>query len=77
MIGHGLGTEMIGRFVDDTWRRYPDASAIVVTVSSANERSWRALEKVGFTRTWTGRIHSGDPSDDGISHCYVLVRTVS
>jgi len=77
LIGHGLGADMIGRFVADTWVRYPDTSAIVVTVSTENRRSWRALEKAGFERTWTGEIRSGDPSDTGISHCYALARPVS
>jgi aminoglycoside 6'-N-acetyltransferase len=77
LIGHGLGTEMIGAFVPATWMRYPDASAIVVTVSCDNRRSWRALERVGFERTWTGEIDSDDPSDEGLSHCYVLRRAVS
>jgi aminoglycoside 6'-N-acetyltransferase len=74
LIGQGLGTELIARFVDNTWLRYPDAPAIVVTVSEGNRRSWRVLEKAGFDRTWTGEIHSGDPSDEGISYCYVLRR---
>jgi aminoglycoside 6'-N-acetyltransferase len=77
LIGHGLGPDMIGAFVADTWRRYPDVPAIVVAVSLDNARSWRALEKVGFERTWTGEIRSGDPSDEGISYCYVLERAVS
>jgi aminoglycoside 6'-N-acetyltransferase len=77
LIGQGLGTDMIGRFVTDTWVRYTEIAAIVVTVSAENDRSWRALEKVGFERTWTGEIRSGDPSDEGISYCYVLGRPVS
>ncbi len=74
LIGHGLGSAMIAQFVTDTFARYADAPAIVVTVNAENVGSWRALEKAGFTRTWTGEIDSGDPSDEGVSHCYVLVR---
>jgi aminoglycoside 6'-N-acetyltransferase len=74
LVGQGIGTAMIGRFVADTWSRYPDIRAVVVTVNVANRASWRALEKVGFERTWTGEIHSGDQSDEGVSYCYVLAR---
>ena len=70
-IGHGLGPEIIDRFVADTWERYPDIEGIVVDVSSDNRRSWRALEKAGFDRVWSGELVSDDPSDAGVSHVYV------
>jgi aminoglycoside 6'-N-acetyltransferase len=74
LIGGGLGPEMIDRFIANTWTRYPDIEAVVVTVLDDNRRSWRALEKVGFTRTWSGTLDSDDASDDGTSHAYVLHR---
>ncbi|MDQ3573800.1 MAG: acetyltransferase [Actinomycetota bacterium] len=74
LTGRGLGGEIIGRFVEDTWERYPELSAIVVPVQQANQRSWRALEKAGFERTWSGMLDSDDPSDEGPSHVYVRCR---
>ena len=60
----------LGRCVDGV----SGVVAIVVTVQIENRRSWRALEKAGYRRTWSGFVHSGDPSDDGPSHVYVLDR---
>lgn len=73
-IGEGLGTEMIERFVGETFDRYRDTSAIAVDVLQANRRSWRALEKAGFERIWSGRLDSDDPSDDGPAYVYVRAR---
>jgi aminoglycoside 6'-N-acetyltransferase len=74
LIGVGLGPKMIDQFVDTTWPRYPDVPAIVVNVSFENRRSWRALEKAGFVRVWSGRLESEDPSDEGLNHVYVCRR---
>jgi aminoglycoside 6'-N-acetyltransferase len=74
LIGHGYGPAIIEAFVEDTWRRYPDIPAIVVNVSPDNRRSWRALEKAGFDRIWTGIIESDDPSDAGLNCIYVRRR---
>jgi aminoglycoside 6'-N-acetyltransferase len=74
LIGRGVGTEMISRFVEDTWRRYPEVSAIAVAVQQKNRRSWRALEKSGFQRAWAGLIDSGDPSDAWPDYVYVRHR---
>ncbi len=74
LTGKGLGGEIIGRLVEDTWELYPDLSAIVVPVQQANQRSWRALEKSGFRRTWSGMLDSDDPSDEGPSYVYVRYR---
>lgn len=70
-VGMGLGPEIINAFVESTWQRYPGASEIVVAVQQANRRSWRALEKAGFERTWSGNLESDDPSDAGPSFVYV------
>lgn len=74
LIGQGIGTELIVRFVEDTWSRYPDVPAIVVNVQQDNRRSWRALEKAGFTRCWAGELDSDDPSDQGPGYAYLLNR---
>ena len=74
LIGRGIGTAIIGELVEGTWRRYPDVPAIVVDVDQRNRRSWRALEKVGFERIWSGQLDTDDPSDEGPAHVYVLRR---
>ncbi len=74
LTGRGLGTELIARFSEDTLRRYPDVPAIVVSVQQDNRRSWRALEKAGFSRCWGGTLDSDDPSDEGPAYVYVLSR---
>jgi aminoglycoside 6'-N-acetyltransferase len=71
LIGMGMGPKMIDRFVATTWHRYPEVPAIVVNVSSENRRSWRALEKAGFVRVWSGLLASDDPSDEGLNHVYL------
>ena len=50
---------------------YPN---IVAAVQQGNRRSWRALEKAGFSRTWAGQLESDDPSDAGPSYVYVRAR---
>lgn len=72
--GRGLGTEIIRRLVEDTWASYPEVPAVVVSVQQDNRPSWRALERAGFERVWSGMVDSGDPSDAGPSHVYVQYR---
>jgi aminoglycoside 6'-N-acetyltransferase len=74
LTGQGLGPRMIDRFVAETWQRYPDVSAIVIAIRQENRRSWRAVEKSGFERTWAGLLDSDDPSDDGPNYVYVRYR---
>lgn len=71
LIGRGLGPEMIDAFVTQTLRQHPEAAAIVVAVQQANRRSWRALEKAGFTRASAGSVDSTDPSDEGPQYLYL------
>jgi aminoglycoside 6'-N-acetyltransferase len=75
MTGQGLGRQMISRFVDDSWTRYPDIVAFVVAVQQDNRASWRALGAVGFRRAWGGTLDSDDPSDQGLSYVYVKPRS--
>ena len=72
--GRGMGTAMIRQFVDDIWRRYPAAPAVVVAVQQHNPASWHALENVGFRRVWSGVLQSDDASDAGPGHIYELTR---
>ncbi len=74
LTGRGLGPSMITEGSAGAWTAYPEIVAIVVTVQIENRRSWRALEKAGYRRTWSGLVDSGDPSDDGPGHVYVLDR---
>jgi aminoglycoside 6'-N-acetyltransferase len=75
LTGRGIGPKLIGQVVADTWPRYPAIAAVVVAVDQRNRRSWRALEKAGFQRTWAGTLDSDDPSDQGPSFVYVLLRS--
>lgn len=76
LIGAGIGPQVIGRFVGETWDHYPEVTAVVASIQVDNRRSWRALEKIGFRRAWTGTLVSDDPSDAGTSHVYVADRPV-
>jgi aminoglycoside 6'-N-acetyltransferase len=75
-LGHGLGPELIAQFAADTWGRYPSAQTIAAAIDQENRRSWRAVEKCGFRRVWSGMFLSDDPSDDNPSYLYVLDRDV-
>jgi len=73
-IGRGIGPRMLTALVADSWDRYPDCTACVVGVHQGNRRSWRAIERVGFSRIWSGALESEDPSDAGPQAVYVLER---
>lgn len=53
-LGQGIGSEMISEFVALTLAQYPDVDSIVVGMNQGNRRSWRALERAGFLRSWAG-----------------------
>jgi RimJ/RimL family protein N-acetyltransferase/Fe-S-cluster containining protein len=72
--GQGLGTEMIGAFVARTWQDHPSAPAVIVDVDPDNRASWRALERNGFRRVWTGHLVQPDPDETGPAHIYRLDR---
>lgn len=74
LLGNGIGTEMIDLFCEETFERYPESSAVTVAVQQANRRSWRALEKAGFERSWAGMFDTGHASDEGPSFVYVRRR---
>jgi aminoglycoside 6'-N-acetyltransferase len=75
LTGRGIGPRMIAGCVAEGFELYPDLSAAVVAVQQDNRASWRALEKAGFQRAWSGQLESDDPSDAGPSHIYVLLRS--
>jgi aminoglycoside 6'-N-acetyltransferase len=70
LLGKGLGPQVIEQFLNEVWPRYPEIAAVVTSTSTDNRRSWRALEKAGFRRVWSGEIVSDDPSDEGPSYLY-------
>jgi aminoglycoside 6'-N-acetyltransferase len=72
-VGRGLGTAAIASFVNLVFR-WRAVDSIVVTVQQTNPASWRCLERVGFTRVWSGDLDSPDPSDQGPEHVYVIAR---
>jgi aminoglycoside 6'-N-acetyltransferase len=74
LTGSGLGPAMITKGSAEIWLQHPEIVAIVVAVQQDNRPSWRALEKAGYRRTWSGTIASGDPSDSGPSYVYLLDR---
>ncbi|MEZ5250444.1 MAG: GNAT family N-acetyltransferase [Ilumatobacteraceae bacterium] len=74
LVGQGLGTAMIGEFLEDRWRRYPDATCSIVDVDPANPPSWRALEKNGYRTVWEGELDVSDLRDQGTSRVYRLER---
>lgn len=74
VTGRGVGTTVLGRLLAATWVDLPDHDHVAVLVQQANRRSWRALERAGFGRTWAGSVHTGDPDDDGPSYLYVADR---
>ncbi|WP_153504772.1 GNAT family N-acetyltransferase [Cumulibacter manganitolerans] len=49
-VGRGLGTAMIRAACDEVWSTDAGASRILVPVHADNTRSWRALQRAGFTR---------------------------
>lgn len=67
MIGRGLGTEMLRAFVERVWTADPEVTEIVVPVNSANERSWRALQRIGFRPVARGEMEPDSP-DHGRMH---------
>ena len=48
--GSGLGTAMVGAFVERLWADHPNCPCLIVPVHADNRASWRTLERCGFTR---------------------------
>jgi RimJ/RimL family protein N-acetyltransferase/aminoglycoside phosphotransferase (APT) family kinase protein len=72
VTGRGLGSQVIGAFARDTLSTHRDVGVIVAAPQQENVASWRALEKAGFERLWSGQLDSDDPSDAGPAYVYVL-----
>jgi aminoglycoside 6'-N-acetyltransferase len=65
---------MIAAAIEDTWRSYPDAPAVLVAVVAANVASWRALEKAGLQRIAEGAMSPDNPIDDPLHYVYRVDR---
>ena len=76
-VGRGLGPPVIAAACADAWVVYPDATAVVVPVAAANRRSWRALEKAGFSRVAEADLEPDNPVDDRRHVVYRLDRPPS
>jgi len=75
--GRGYGTAAISLITALTFRRYPRADAIVAAPQQANVGSWRALERAGYQRWWSGLLESSNPSDAGPAYLYGIRRPLS
>jgi len=64
LTGRGVGPAMIAAFASHIWRTNPDATCIIVPVSSANRASWRALQRAGFRTVARGDLKPNNPTDD-------------
>lgn len=68
LIGRGLGPALINAFLERHASGRGDVGGVRVDVSEANERSWRCLEKLGFSRDREG---VAIPGQDGRHYVYV------
>jgi len=74
-LRRGVGSAAIAAFAIDTLHRNPDIDWVVAAPQQANVASWRALERAGFLRIWSGTLDSDDPSDAGPAFVYRLGRS--
>jgi aminoglycoside 6'-N-acetyltransferase len=72
--GLGLGSQMIGAFIKETWKVRPAALCIVVPVHAENGRSWRALEHAGLRRIAEGEMTPDNPRDSRAHYIYAIMR---
>lgn len=63
-VGRGVGTAMLTAFAEHIWSNHPEASCLIVPVSSANHASWRALLGAGFRLVTQGDLQPDNPVDD-------------
>lgn len=72
--GRGIGSAAIAAFTAIVFGLYPEINSIVSVPQQGNRASCRALEKAGFSLLEERELHTGDPSDAGISAVYSLAR---
>lgn len=64
LVGRGFGTAMIEAFCRRIWTANPAATCVIVPVNSANEASWRMLQRAGFWIAARGDVAPDNPIDD-------------
>jgi len=74
LTGHGHGTAAIVAITARAFGRYPEADVVVAAPQQANPASWRALERAGYQRWWSGQLESDDPGDAGPAYLYGIRR---
>ncbi len=62
--GRGLGPLLIAAYTEKLFVDMPDITEIVVPIVAANRRSWRAIERAGYTRVAEGDLEPDNPIDD-------------
>ncbi len=72
LIGRGLGTELLGRFVDEVVSARLGADGIRTCVAVGNVTSWRCLEKLGFSRSEPRAV----AGEDGPQYVLTLARSL-
>ncbi|MBA2673321.1 GNAT family N-acetyltransferase [Ramlibacter sp.] len=75
--GRGLGSAMVGGFVQRLWSDKPDAAAVIVPVHAHNAASWRVLERNGFRRLASGELDPDNPADTRDHHIYGIERPLA
>jgi aminoglycoside 6'-N-acetyltransferase len=60
LIGRGVGRLVLGRFLDEVVFSDPEVSGVRVPIDVDNIRSWRCLEKLGFSRGEPLPRHGGE-----------------
>jgi aminoglycoside 6'-N-acetyltransferase len=66
LTGRGIASAAIRRCAESTLTHHPHVDAVTAAPFTENVASWRALERAGFTREWSG------PIADVESHLYLL-----
>jgi aminoglycoside 6'-N-acetyltransferase len=62
LIGHGIGTRLVGEFIDAVVRiEHPTVTRVIADPEVANRASWRTLERNGFTK---GKLVAGQHGDE-------------
>ena len=74
LTGRGVGTAAIRAVTARAFGRYRDADVVVAAPQQANVASWRALERAGYQRWWSGQLDSDDPGDAGPAYLYGIRR---
>lgn len=70
LIGRGIGPLVLGRFLERFVWSDPRTIGVMTSVPVENRRSWRCLEKLGFTRGSAREV----PGESGPQYVMSIVR---